>query len=162
MQQAGIDVEAEEARGALLLLTKHDGHLKGGSFDPDRMIAMLHKAVQDALDAGFTALCAAGDMNWVLDGAPGSERLAEYEARLNHFYQSNHALGLCLYNIATLPAEVLDHGMATHATVRVEGPILMDNPFYELPEEAMSRTANSKDVDRKIQEIRQARQPTAA
>jgi hypothetical protein len=38
----------------------------------------------------------------------------------------------------------------------------MDNPFYELPEEAMSRTANPQDVDRKIQEIRQARQPTAA
>ena len=52
-----------------------------GSFDPDRMIAMLHQAVEDALDAGFTGLCAGGDMSWLLDETPGSEWLVEYEAR---------------------------------------------------------------------------------
>jgi hypothetical protein len=67
LRTAGIDVEAEEARGALLLLTKHDGHLSGGYFDPDKMITMLHAAVKDALDAGFAGLCAAGDMSWLLD-----------------------------------------------------------------------------------------------
>src|SRR5689334_11634547 len=49
LQQAGIDVRAEEERGALLLMTKRDGHLKGGTFDPDKMISMLAVAVKDAL-----------------------------------------------------------------------------------------------------------------
>src|SRR5438270_4381383 len=83
LTERGIDAKAEEARGALLLLTKDQGHLCGGTFDPDRMIEMLNAAVQSALQDGFTGLCAAGDMSWILDGAPGSERLAEYEARLN-------------------------------------------------------------------------------
>lgn len=157
LQEAGIDVKAEEARGALVLLSKHEGHLKGGSFDPDRMIAMLHQAVRDALDAGFTGLCAGGDMSWLLDEAPGSERLAEYEARLNHFYQTNHAMGLCLYNVRTMPPAVLDDCLATHPTVRVESSILMENPFYELPEQAVSRIARPQDVERKIREIRSAR-----
>jgi hypothetical protein len=157
LKAAGIDVEAEEARGALVLLTKHDGHLKGGSFDPDRMIAMLHQAVKDSLDAGFTGLCAGGDMSWLLDNAPGSERVAEYEACLNRFYESNHALGLCLYNVRTMPPAILDHCMATHAKVRLEGPILMENPFYELPEQAVSRIARPQDVDRKIRQIHSAR-----
>ncbi len=153
LKMAGIDVESEEARGALVLLTKHQGHLNGGSFDPDRMIEMLHAAVKGALDDGFNGLCAAGDMSWILDGVPGSERLAEYEARLNRFYEANHALGLCLYNLRTMPLEVLDDCLATHAAVRLEGPILLSNPFYELPETAMCRIARPLDVDRKIREI---------
>jgi MEDS: MEthanogen/methylotroph, DcmR Sensory domain len=156
LKQAGIAVESEEARGALVLLTKYDGHLKDGSFDPDRMISMLDKAVKDALDAGFNGLCAAGDMNWLLDGAPGSERLAEYEARLNRFYQSNRALGLCLYNLGTMPPAALDDCLATHPFVRVEGQILLSNPFYELPETAISRIPRPAEVHRKIREIRSA------
>lgn len=141
LRQAGIDVDAEEARGALILLTKHDGHLQGGSFDPDKMISMLHAAVKEALESGFCGLCAAGDMSWLLDEAPGSERIAEYEARLNEFYPSQRALGLCLYNRNKLPEATLDHGLATHPHIRVEGNILLDNPFYEPPVNAVSRRA---------------------
>ncbi|SRR5581483_4327661 len=139
LRAAGIDVAAEEARGALLLLTKHDGHLKGGSFDPDKMITMLHGAVQDALDAGFAGLCAAGDMSWLLDEADGSDRIAEYEAKLNAFYPTSKALGLCLYNRNRLPPETLDHSLATHPHVRVDGNILLENPFYEPIEKASFR-----------------------
>lgn len=142
LRNAGIDVDAEEARGALVLLTKHEGHLKGGFFEPDQMISMLHAAVKDALAAGFAGLCAAGDMSWLLDEAEGSHRIAEYEARLNEFYPSARALGLCLYNRDKLPAATLDHGLATHPHVRVNGNILLDNPFYEPPQEAAIRQSN--------------------
>ncbi len=153
LTEAGIDVAAEEKRNALVLLSKHDGHLKGGCFDPDKMISTLHAAVQDSLAAGFAGLCAAGDMSWLLDEAPGSEKVAEYEARLNHFYQTNRAMGLCQYNRNKLPDAALDHGIATHAYIRMEGPILLENPFYEPPEQAAKRTARPNDGQRKIREI---------
>ena len=153
LNKGGIDVQAEEARGAILLATKHDGHLEGGKFDPDKMIALLDQAVQDALNAGFTGLCAAGDMNWVLDGVPGTEKLVEYEARLNRFYEASHALGLCLYNLRTMPPESIDHCLATHKFVRMEGPILLENPFYELPEQAFGRTAQPDELPHKLQKI---------
>ena len=153
LRRAGIDVAGEEKRGALLLLTKHDGHLKGGNFDPDRMISLLAGAVRDALQAGFNGLCAAGDMSWLLDEAPGSERLAEYEARLNHFYRNHRALGLCLYNRTKLPDEALDHGMATHSHVRIEGPILLKNPFYEDPSKAAKRKARPRELRAKLEYI---------
>jgi hypothetical protein len=156
LELASIEVAKEEARGGLVLLTKHDGHLKGGSFDPDRMIQMLEQAVENTLALGFKGLCAAGDMNWLLDGAPGSEKLAEYEARLNRFYESHHALGLCLYNLGTMPPSAIDDCLATHPFVRVEGPILLENPFYELPETAMLRIANADGVDEKVRRIRSA------
>lgn len=151
LRAAGIEVEKEEARGALVLVTKHEAHLQGASFDPDRMIALLEAAVKSALDAGFAGLCAAGDMTWIRDGAPGTEKLAEYEARLNRFYAANKALGLCLYNKRTLSPAVLDDCMATHAVVRIEGPILLTNPFYEVPEEAVTRKANPDGIMERIE-----------
>lgn len=157
LKTAGIDVAVEEKRGALVLLTKHDGHLKGGSFDPNKMISMLRAAVEDALAAGFAGLCAAGDMSWLLDEAPGSERLAEYEARLNHFYKSHRALGLCQYNRNKLPDAALDHGIATHQYIRMEGPILLENPFYEPPEQAATRKSRPNDGQRKIRELESRR-----
>lgn len=154
LRDRGIDVDGEEKRGALLLRTKHDGHLDGGTFDPNRMIALLEAAVHDALRGGFRGLRAAGDMNWVLDNAPGTERLAEYEARLNGFYASNKALGLCQYNRKTLPSEALDHCIATHKHVAIGGPILLENPFYELPEEAFFRMAKTaEEVAARIRRI---------
>jgi hypothetical protein len=150
---AGIDVAREEARGALVLLTKESGHLEGGNFSPSRMISMLRNAVESALKDGFEGLCAAGDMTWLLDDAPGSEQLAEYEALLNHFYRNNRALGLCQYNRRRLPATVLDHGLATHPTIRVAGPILLTNPFYELPELATSRVPSADGVAARIDAV---------
>lgn len=156
LRAAGIDVDAEEARGALLLLTKHEGHLKGGSFDPDKMITMLDGAVRDALDAGFAGLCAAGDMSWLLDEADGSHRIAEYEARLNAFYPSSRALGLCQYNRTKLPAATLDHSLATHPHVRIDGNILLDNPFYEEPESAAKRRTDGSALAEKLEWLKNA------
>ena len=158
---AGIDAAHEESRGALILLTKETGHLAGGSFKASRMISMLRKAVEDALSDGFEGLCAAGDMTWLLDDAPGSEELAEYEAQLNHFYATHRALGLCQYNRRSLPAEMLDHGIATHPTIRVAGSMLLANPFYELPEIAMSRTANTAGLESRMEQLSESQQNTA-
>lgn len=162
LRKAGVDVAGEEARGALLLLTKHDAHLKGGTFSPDRMISMLHAAVKDALDARFTGLCAAGDMGWVLDEVPGTEHLAEYESRLNEFYANSRALGLCQYNRKTLPPHFLDHCIATHPVVRIEGPVALENPFYESPAKAIGRqAAHPRQVSRKIHSLFPRRRPRA-
>lgn len=152
LRSAGIDPVVEEKRGALLLITKRE-HLKGGSFKASRMIEMLAGAVSDALKAGFAGLCAAGDMTWLLDEAPGSREIVEYEALLNHFYASNQALGLCQYNRNRLPAKVLDTCLATHRHIRVAGPMLLENPFYELPEDAMTIPRDGEGVDEKIAQL---------
>lgn len=153
LRRAGIDISAEEKRGALVLITKREGHLKGGSFKASRMIEMLNRAVADALKAGFAGLCAAGDMTWLLDDAPGSHEIVEFEALLNHFYSSNQALGLCQYNRNRLPPKVLDTCLATHRHIRVEGPMILENPFYELPEDAMTIPRNGEGVEDKIAQL---------
>lgn len=152
LQAAGVDVVGEERRGALVLITKHEGHLEGGSFSPYRMIQKLDEAVKDALATGFKGLAAAGNMSWVLDGAAGTEDLAEYESRLNEFYANNRALGLCQYS-SKLPKKFLDHCIATHPVIRIDGPIALENPFYEPPQRAIGRRAETRHVGRKMRTI---------
>jgi len=152
LRAAGIDADAEDKRGALVLITKRE-HLKGGAFTASRMIEMLAGAVADALKAGFAGLCAAGDMTWLLDEAPGSREIVEYEALLNHFYASNQALGLCQYNRNRLPAKIVDACLATHRHIRVAGQVLLENPFYELPEDAMTIPRDGEGVDEKIAQL---------
>ncbi|HEY1937016.1 MAG TPA: MEDS domain-containing protein [Candidatus Angelobacter sp.] len=154
LDAAGVKVKEEEARAALSLVTKAEAHLKDGRFNASNMISFLHQAVQDALGAGFNGLCAAGDMKWVMDGAPGTEELAEYESCLNDFYASSRALGLCQYNRKSLPPEFLDHCIATHKFVRIEGPIALQNPFYEEPNRAIGRRpASESHIQHKIKTI---------
>jgi hypothetical protein len=150
LAEAGVDVAREQGRGALVLITKESSYLQGGSFSASRMIEMLTSAVESALADGFEGLRAAGDMTWLLDQAPGSEELAEYEAQLNHFYGTHRAVGLCQYDRRRLPAAILDHTIATHPTVRVAGSILLANPFYEVPEAARFRTPNPDGVEVRI------------
>lgn len=150
LERSGVDVREEERRGALIIMTKERGHLEGGVFEPDRMIATLDTALKDALAAGFKGLRAGGDMLWLLDEAPGCERIAEYEARLNRFYENNNALGLCLYNLKTMPPALIDHCLATHKYIRIEGPILLSNPFYELADDAFRRVARPETVPDKL------------
>lgn len=144
LQNAGVDVKREEARGALNLVTKGEAHLKDGSFNAKNMMTFLHEAVKDALDNGFEGLAAAGDMTWVMDGAAGTEELAEYESCLNQFYADHKALGLCQYNRKTMPSQFLDHCIATHRYIRIDGPIALENPFYEEPNIAIGRQAASE------------------
>jgi MEDS: MEthanogen/methylotroph, DcmR Sensory domain len=150
LADAGIDVREEEARTALVILTKEQAHLKGGSFDAAQMLEMLNTAVAEAIDAGFEGLRAAGDMSWVLDSAPGTEQLAKYEAMLNHFYRSHRALGMCMYNRRTLPANVLDDCLATHEHIVVDGSQRLSNPYYEGPDLGAMRTANPAGVQERI------------
>jgi hypothetical protein len=50
-------------------------------------------------------------------------------------------------------AESIDHCLATHRFLHIEGPILLSHPFYELPEEAFRRAAQPEQVDSKIRQI---------
>lgn len=91
---AGIDVRKQLSRGALVLISSKEAHLKSGRFDCEAMLALLNDAVEQALNDGFNGLRAAGEMTWILTGAPGSNEALEYEALMNEFYPKSRALGV--------------------------------------------------------------------
>ena len=117
LRSAGVDVDAESARGALQILTKRETYLRDGRFDPDRMIADLAEASAAAKADGFSALRVTGEMTWVLGGAPGTERLFEYEAKLNNFFPDHDALAICQYDRSRFEPDVIVNVIRTHPAV---------------------------------------------
>jgi hypothetical protein len=114
---AGIDVDRLVDGGQLVILTAKEAYLKDGQFDPEKMIALLAEETDTALAEGYTALRATGEMTWALAGEPGSERLVEYESRLNEFFPTKKCYAVCQYDRRRFDAEMLIDILQTHPKV---------------------------------------------
>jgi hypothetical protein len=145
---AGIDVDALLDRGQLVILTAKEAYLKDGQFDPDRMIDLLGEETDKALAEGYAALRATGEMTWALAGEPGSERLIEYEARVNHLFATKPCYGLCQYDRRRFDAEMLLDILHTHPNV-LFGKEGFDNSrlYYVPPDAFLERDRQSATLD---------------
>jgi signal transduction histidine kinase/CheY-like chemotaxis protein len=152
----GIDVDRDRERGALVLLTRRDGFLREGRFDPGAMTDLLRQAEQEALDDGFAGLRVASEMSWCLGHAPGSERFLEYEALLNRFLDGSRSIGLCQYDRSRFTPRVVYDILHTHPFA-VLGEDVCPNVFYEPPEMVLGPTTVDERVDWMIAQLRQAR-----
>ena len=154
LEDEGIDTAATIRRGALLTGTTGQLHLAGGTFDSERMLGLLNEAVETALNSGYKGLRACGDMSWLLDHPEAEEQVLQYESLLNGFFSGARASGMCLYDRRRLSARLVDHGIATHPTVVVEGEHTR-NPFYESPASAARRSPGQrKAINAKINALR--------
>ena len=117
LEQAGIGVADLIDRGQLVIMTAREAYLRDGQFVPNKMIELLREETDKALAEGYTALRATGEMTWALAGEPGSERLVEYEAQLNHFFPSSKCYAVCQYDRRRFDAEMLLDILYTHPKV---------------------------------------------
>lgn len=147
MANDGIDTDKAIRSGALSLLTKKDAYLKQGYFDPEWMINLLKEATDKAKLEGYSALRATGEMTWMLGGDPGSERLIEYESKLNYFFPENDALAICQYNIKRFKPEIILDVIRTHPLVIYRGQVCR-NFYYVSPDEMMLPDQVYLEVDR--------------
>ncbi|MHC4469441.1 MAG: MEDS domain-containing protein [Planctomycetota bacterium] len=127
----GLDPAPYRDRGQLVVLDREDSYLAEGRFDPDGMVALLRAETAKALEEGYSALRVTGEMTWALRGDPGSERLIEYEAKLNEFFPGSRCLAICQYDRRRFPPEVLLEAMRTHPSVLI-GTEIFEN-FYYIP-----------------------------
>ena len=117
----------------LVFLTKEDSYLKGGSFDPDRMIRLLQETQEKALAEGCPALRVTGEMTWIFSKLPGVDKLLEYESKLNYFFPNSKTMAICQYNENKFDAKTLMGVLNTHPVVGIYGE-LFENPYYIPPD----------------------------
>jgi hypothetical protein len=132
---AGIDVDHLVDKGQLVILTAKESYLRDGEFDPSRMIQLLREETDKALAEGYTALRATGEMTWSLAGEPGSERLVEYESRLNDFFPHSKCYAVCQYDRRRFDAEMLLDILHTHPKVLFGKEGLDNSQMYYVPTE---------------------------
>lgn len=148
MRADGIEVDTYVKRGALSVIGKREAYLRNGYFDPDEMIEFLKESTAQAKKEGYAALRATGEMTWMLGGEPGTDRLIEYEAKLNRFFLKNDCLALCQYNYDRFRPEVLVDVIHTHPIVVVGNTVCKN--FYYVPVEEFLKAGKgtAAEVDR--------------
>ncbi|MCX6701249.1 MAG: MEDS domain-containing protein, partial [Methanomicrobiales archaeon] len=149
LKDDGIDVDYYLKKGQFAVLTIADAYMKDGIFDPDRMIVLLTSETKKALDEGYSALRVTGEMSWALRGLPGSERLIEYENKLNTFFPGSKCLAICQYDRRRFDADILLNILLTHPFAFI-GTELYDNFYYTPPEVILQPDQSEMTLDRWI------------
>lgn len=146
----GVDAEACQQCGQLEVLSWDDVYLSGGTFDQDRMLAVIEGAVKAGKEAGYPRTRIMGNMGWTLNGKPGTEQVIEFEARVNEVLTRERQLAVCVYDMAKLSGSMMMDILRSHPLTLV-GNIIHENPFYTPPsqllEELRSRKAGKRAAD---------------
>jgi hypothetical protein len=130
LASAEVDVEAETARGSLVI-SAEQAHLVNGRFDVNRMIETLGQTLDGALREGYFGLWASGDMSWEFGPEQDFGKLLEYEMRLEEFFEIHPEIyGICQYQKAVLPSEAMKHGLLAHPALYMNETLSLINPYY--------------------------------
>lgn len=122
-----VNVDGCVASGALEIHTEDEVYFPEGKFEPQIMIDMLERSIQEAVAAGFTGFRTAGEMSWALQDTRCQDgnccdQLLNYEKLVQAAYPGKPAIGICRYPLGRFPssviASVLDaHRMALEETM---------------------------------------------
>ena len=128
------DHEARLRRSAsssdLLEVTSwNDAHLKGGSFDQERMMAALDELIRDHAASGRPPMRLVGQMGWVFSSPPGIEQLVAYEASVNEVLNRGRTPTVCVYDVHRLSGSMMMDLLRAHPLTVMNG-VLHENPFY--------------------------------
>jgi hypothetical protein len=116
--------------------TWHDAHLKGGSFDQDRMMAALEEMIRDNAASGKPPVRLVGQMGWVFSSPPGIEQLVAYEASVNEVLNRGKTPTVCVYDARRLSGSMMMDLLRAHPLTVVNG-VLHENPFYTPADEML-------------------------
>lgn len=117
--------------------TWNEQHLKGGSFDQDRMMAALEELIRDHAATGEPPMRLVGQMGWVFSSPPGIEQLVAYEASVNEVLNRGKTPTVCVYDVRKLSGSLMMDLLRAHPLTVMNG-VLHENPFYTPAEEMLA------------------------
>jgi hypothetical protein len=141
----GIDVEHCESCGQLQVLTPEDTYLANGSFDPDQMLVAVDAVIADGIENGFARTRIMGNMGWALDGAPGADRVIEYESKVNEVLSRTRQRAICVYDTARLTGAMMLDILRSHPCTLING-VIHENPFFTPPELFLRELESRKSI----------------
>lgn len=128
----------------LSLAASEECYLDHGQFDIARMVTFLRDHLENAARAN-RKVRTAGWMDWLDKDVPGSERAAEYEARMNYLVPAFDCTFMCIYDLSALSGAMVADVMATHPWVILDGEI-RKNAFYVPPDEYLKELQAQRDA----------------
>jgi hypothetical protein len=132
---ARLAVHAPEQE-LLDVTTWNEAHLKGGSFDQERMMASLDLLIREHAASGRPPMRLVGQMGWVFSSPPGIEELVAYEASVNKLLNGGKTPTICVYDVRHLSGSMMMDLLRAHPLAVMNG-VLQENPFYTPAEEML-------------------------
>ncbi len=133
----GIDLTHISNPNALLIAEAMQIYCPNGKFVPEEMLNTLKQFYLTTIEEKFIALRGSGEMSWALKGIPGSEKLMEYECKINNLVLDYPINMICQYNVNLFDSATILECLKVHPYLIVKGQILR-NPYYLKPEEYLS------------------------
>jgi hypothetical protein len=147
LASAGIDVGAAQDQGQLDVREWADAHLRGGSFDQDRTLALIDGIRRQGQQQGFSRIRWVTHMEWALQDRPGVDGLLAYEAAANIVPFEDPVI--CVYDLSKFGGDVVVDVMRTHPMVLIGG-VLQENPYFVPPLEFLQELRARKQAERPV------------
>ncbi|GAA4745642.1 MEDS domain-containing protein [Sphingomonas daechungensis] len=137
LEEEGVDVSTGLTTGQLELRRNVDTYLVDGQFDQERMLDSFETMAGGGPDRKFPLSRIVCNMDWVHEAEPDPEQLIEFEARVNHIWNSHPDVVICVYDARRMSGAMMIDIMRTHPMVLI-GTALQQNPFYTPPEQFLA------------------------
>jgi hypothetical protein len=134
LMEMGLDVNSKKTINNFEVKEGEKVYCSEGYFSPDKMLDGLKVMHGETMETDVACLRASGEMTWALKGIPGSEKLIEYESRLNDLVQTHPFVALCQYDANKFDGKTIYNVLQVHPFMIVKGQIL-SNPYYVKPSE---------------------------
>lgn len=132
--ELGVELSDAEKDGSFAISKAESAYCPEGNFEPQKMIDRSVNRYEQAKKAGYAGSRACGEMTWVFNGIPGSDRFLEYETLLNTVTSTFPHSGMCQYDARLFDGATLFRILQIHPYMIAQGQIVR-NPFYTRPEE---------------------------
>ena len=137
LAKQGIQGEENESRQQLSIYSSNDAYCPAGIFVPEDMLNKLKTVYLQSREEGFPNVRVSGEMEWAVKGVPGSDRLLEYEAKINNIVAEYPVTAICQYNANQFGGATILNILKVHPLMIVHGQIIQ-NPYYLSPAEFLS------------------------
>jgi DNA-binding CsgD family transcriptional regulator len=153
LRDDGGEIDSYLERGQLIFFEVGQTYMRQGIFDPDDMIALLRHQTKQAQNEGYSALRVTGEMTWALRDLSSSERLFEYEAKLNGFFPGSKCLAICQYDRRKFSAGLLLDILSTHPIVCV-GSKVFGNLHYMSPNALLGPDREARMLENRLDNLK--------
>jgi signal transduction histidine kinase len=144
---------ADVASDRVAIVGAESAHLRGGAFEPDRLLAWIEERTDEALRAGLTGTRLIGEMTSIWDPCPDPAQLTEYEAKLDSWMADRPVSAMCMYDRTRMPARVVRDMFATHPLVMIEATVCR-NTHYMSSASVLSADRWGAEVDELLERVR--------
>jgi hypothetical protein len=129
LEELGILPVGEAERNRLAVTPALSTCCPGNSFVPETLLARLREVQRRGCADGMHGARVWGEMSWALRGIPGSERLVEFESRINSLLAIHPMTVFCEYDIRRFDGATAFDILGVHPMMVACGQVIR-NPYF--------------------------------